>query len=234
MSLKTKFFLLVVGITVIPFLIASILMISVTSGGDEHNLFYEYYIARRWIRRNLSGAGKGINLKKLIAEKPKSVEFIVLNGKYGIIYSTVKLPAKASNSDNSRVLRYLHDNSKSYDFQIISSRLDNKNNVFFIIQKPWLEKVLLKQRHILSLGLPLFLLLFSSGMSIYIVRNIRSSIRTLESATRKIADGDLDFSLEVHGNDEIASLKRSFETMRLKVKEEHAKRARFIMGVSHD
>ncbi len=234
MSLKTKFFLLVVGITVIPFLIASILMISVTSGGDEHSLFYEYYIARRWIRRNLSGAGKGINLKKLILEKPKSVEFIVLNGKYGILYSTVKLPVRGGDSGNSRVLKYLHDNSKSYDFQIISSRLDNKNNVFFIIQKPGLEKVLLKQRHILSLGLPLFLLLFSAGMSIYIVRSIRSSIRTLESATRKIADGDLDFSLEVHGNDEIASLKRSFETMRLKVKEEHAKRARFIMGVSHD
>lgn len=234
MSLRTKFFLLVVGITVIPFLIASILMISVTSGGDEHSLFYEYYITRRWVRKNLSGAEQGINLKKLIAEKPKSVEFIVINGKYHILYSTVKLPARDSNSDSSRVLKYVHDNSKSYDFQILSSSLDKKNTVFFIIQKPGLEKVLLKQRHLLSLGLPLFLLLFSAGMSIYIVRSIRGSIRTLESATRKIADGDLDFSLEVHGNDEIASLKRSFETMRLKVKEELAKRARFIMGVSHD
>ena len=38
----------------------------------------------------------------------------------------------------------------------------------------------------------------------------------------------------MHGDDEVSSLTRSFERMRTALKEEFARRARFIMGVSHD
>ena len=58
------------------------------------------------------------------------------------------------------------------------------------------------------------------------VRSIRRSIQTLESATRRIAQGDLNFELETKGSDDIALLTRSFEAMRLKLKEEYARRAR--------
>jgi signal transduction histidine kinase len=59
-------------------------------------------------------------------------------------------------------------------------------------------------------------------------------VRSLEVATRRVADGELDFSLPVHGDDEVSSLTRSFDRMRTALKEEFARRARFIMGVSHD
>ncbi len=41
-------------------------------------------------------------------------------------------------------------------------------------------------------------------------------------------------SCPARGNDQIASLTRSFDSMRRALKEEYARRARFIMGVSHD
>jgi signal transduction histidine kinase len=66
------------------------------------------------------------------------------------------------------------------------------------------------------------------------VRRFNRSVRSLEAATRRVADGELDFSLPVRGNDEVASLTRSFDRMRSSLKEESARRARFIMGVSHD
>ena len=71
-------------------------------------------------------------------------------------------------------------------------------------------------------------------MSFLILRSLNGSILTLEGATRRIAGGDLDFELPARGNDQIASLTRSFDSMRRALKEEYARRARFIMGVSHD
>ena len=78
------------------------------------------------------------------------------------------------------------------------------------------------------------LLVFSSLMSVLILRSLNRSILKLEGATRRIAEGDLDFELPARGNDQIASLTRSFDSMRRALKEEYARRSRFIMGVSHD
>jgi len=78
------------------------------------------------------------------------------------------------------------------------------------------------------------LLVFATVASVLIVRSLTRSITQLETATRRIAGGDLSFELRARGRDEIASLTRSFEHMRLALREEEARRSRFIMGVSHD
>ncbi len=77
-------------------------------------------------------------------------------------------------------------------------------------------------------------LAFLTVMSIFIIRSINVSIARLEEATRRISGGDLDFKLQARGNDRLASLTRSFDTMRERVREESAARSRFIMAVSHD
>ena len=71
-------------------------------------------------------------------------------------------------------------------------------------------------------------------LSLGVIRSINVSLRRIEEATRKISGGWYDIELPVKGNDSIASLSRSFNTMAKKVKEEHARRSRFFMGVSHD
>jgi signal transduction histidine kinase len=75
---------------------------------------------------------------------------------------------------------------------------------------------------------------FMTLMSLIIIRSINTSIRRLEEATRRISEGDLDFKLEARGNDRIASLSRSFDAMRERLRDEGAARSRFIMAVSHD
>lgn len=81
---------------------------------------------------------------------------------------------------------------------------------------------------------PLTGLAFTAVMVIIIVQSVTRSISNLEKATRRIAEGDLDFELPIKGRDKLASLTRSFERMREHLKEEYAKRSRFIMGISHD
>lgn len=81
---------------------------------------------------------------------------------------------------------------------------------------------------------PVVFVLFTALMSVLIIRSINSSITNLETATRRVADGDLDFSLSTDGKDRIASLTRSFETMRAQLKEQYDRGSRFLMGLSHD
>lgn len=75
---------------------------------------------------------------------------------------------------------------------------------------------------------------FLAAASILIIRSIHRSLSRLEGATRRIAEGDLDFRLDVRGTDRIASLTRSFDAMRERVREEAAARSRFILAISHD
>lgn len=71
-------------------------------------------------------------------------------------------------------------------------------------------------------------------LSSVLLQKTGSNIQTLERATRRISEGDLDFQLESNGEDEIADLAHSFDSMRRSLQEERSARNRFLMGVSHD
>ena len=67
-----------------------------------------------------------------------------------------------------------------------------------------------------------------------IARSLNRSIVTLNTAADRIAQGDLDFELTVSGRDEIASLARSFDSMRKSLRDERDRKTTFLMAVSHD
>lgn len=69
---------------------------------------------------------------------------------------------------------------------------------------------------------------------LWVAGSLRRRIGHLQAATARVANGDLDFRLEAGGSDELAALARSFESMRKALKEEEARRSRFLMAVSHD
>jgi signal transduction histidine kinase len=71
-------------------------------------------------------------------------------------------------------------------------------------------------------------------MSLFIARSITKSIMVLEKATGRIAAGELDFTVEAKGSNEILSLTNSLNKMRDTLKEDERRRYRFIMGVTHD
>lgn len=90
--------------------------------------------------------------------------------------------------------------------------------------------------HMASVGIvmPLAFVVFMAIMSVLIIRSINVSITRLEEATRRIASGDLDFKLSSNGGDSLASLTRSFDSMRRQLKEQFDRGSRFLMGISHD
>jgi signal transduction histidine kinase len=80
----------------------------------------------------------------------------------------------------------------------------------------------------------ILIVLFAVVMSLVIAGSITKSVQALENATRRIAAGDLDLRVDVRGSNEITSLTASLNQMRDDLKESERRRARFIMGVTHD
>lgn len=87
------------------------------------------------------------------------------------------------------------------------------------------------------------LIVFITGiiLTIWIYSSVLRPMNRLAEATKKIADGDLDFTLEAEKDDEFGKLCRDFEQMRIRLKQSAEDRIRddeeskeLISNISHD
>ena len=88
----------------------------------------------------------------------------------------------------------------------------------------------------------LFILIATNGVLTYFVsRSIIRPLRALKRATEEIKEGNLDFEIVSHGNDELGDLSVAFEEMRRKLKKSvelqlqyEENRKELISNISHD
>jgi signal transduction histidine kinase len=84
----------------------------------------------------------------------------------------------------------------------------------------------------------LFILILLSLVSVLLTRGMLAgtykSLAALRNASSRIAAGDLDSRVEASGRDEVGGLAQDFDRMRRALREDYDRRARFLMGVSHD
>lgn len=78
-------------------------------------------------------------------------------------------------------------------------------------------------------------------LTLWVYRSILSPLNKLQEATKKIRDGNLDFTLDVDADDEIGQLCQDFEEMRLRLKENAEEKIQYdkenkelISNLSHD
>jgi signal transduction histidine kinase len=246
-KLRSQLALLVGGIVVVPFLVAaSVLMLQYLNARNDAR-DPERFLPGTWIRSGTSRSERVGELRGLAGQRPPGMEVVVLGADHTVEFSTIPGFIAGSSIDAEAVLQYLRENEEATLYRPREPRQNAESGgvlasePLFLVRlppRPPEERTLarmFRNRVIETLIYPaLGLLLFASGVSFWIVRRFNRSVRKLEAATRKVADGDLDFHLPVRGNDEVSSLTRSFDRMRTALKEEFARRARFIMGVSHD
>jgi signal transduction histidine kinase len=79
-----------------------------------------------------------------------------------------------------------------------------------------------------------FIVIFVIIMSLSINRSITKLVMVFETATRRIAAGELDLAIEVDGSNEITSLTNSLNKIWDTLKKEEQRNYRFIMGVTHE
>lgn len=87
----------------------------------------------------------------------------------------------------------------------------------------------------------LVLVITAMLLTMWLYSSVLRPLATLQKATRAIRDGNLDFSLEVEGKDEISELCRDFEDMRVRLKATAEEKLQYdrenkvlISNISHD
>ena len=78
------------------------------------------------------------------------------------------------------------------------------------------------------------LLFFIAGFGLLIARSLQRSLDHLGETAARLAGGDLDTPIEQGRGEDVAQLAHALEELRLNLRDERARRARLIMGVSHD
>ncbi len=239
MKLRTQFFLLVGGIIAVPFLVSAFTLFMRAAVEREHEPLPNYGVITEWIRRQIPRAIARNDFTDISVNRPPGLEFFVLDPDDNVQYSTVAPIASGTPAftGDHQLLAYVRANLGRYTFMWEPVPMSGGGQALVILQVPRARpEVVVNRNNFLQLitYTSIALLVFSSLMAFFILRSLNGSIQSLEGATRRIAEGDLDFELPARGNDQISSLTRSFDSMRRALKEEYARRARFIMGVSHD
>jgi signal transduction histidine kinase len=236
-KLRTQFVLLVAGIIAVPFLVSALVLLLQYTAARGREPLPNYSIISEWVRRQVPRAMREHELKALTENRPPGLDIIVLDKSDAISFSTIPEFPPGTPVSRGNLLGFIRKNVEEFHFQIEAPHGPKGDESLVILKLPKIrpERASLRNQAIQVITYStLALLVFSSLMSFLILRSLNKSILTLEGATRRIAEGDLDFELPARGNDQISSLTRSFDSMRRALKEEYARRARFIMGVSHD
>ena len=237
MRLRTQLLLLVAAVALSPVLVSAIFAGASTLLRQRTDVAQrDFPLAMRVIRddlpRVLAGEQASIDL-------PDGVVLTVLDTENLVLFSTGTEYGRGAVVDPRELL---HASRRDPDIRTMLEPLflDGELAGTFLLSVPgpvipalarhgWLGWVL---RYGLAIFLPLAVI--AAGGAWIIATGVNRSVTRLQRATRRVADGDLDFELDARGNSELASLARSFDAMRGALKEETERRSRLLAAVTHD
>ncbi len=238
MKIRTQFYILIAGIVIVPFLVGFGLFAIQQSRQVESQTVPGYdEIVKD------SGAS-GLNrdewdrVSGYITRRPSDMDFIVIESERTVLFSTVADFPAGSALDDVTLYDYIRSQGPKYLFQMDVPVSDGDRTILVvtrILRRGGHKPPDPMERWLGTLAILLGgVFVFSAIGSLLIARSITKSVTVLEKTTRRIAAGDLDLTVDARGSNEITSLTASLNTMRLALKEEEARRSRFIMGVTHD
>jgi signal transduction histidine kinase len=230
MKLATQSFMLMTGIALMPVLVISSF------------IAYESVMARS-LDANMAeilsiksvGHSEKDTVMRIIDKRPPDSEMTVAGPDGRIIWSSIAKIQVGADFDS--VVHDFTKNPIADRLLVVGFSLPMPAGYRAALLIP--RSFLLRSRAVddyINAGLVSFIaiLLFASMMSIITLRSITRSVLSLETATRRVVAGELDVPITVAGTSEIASLAHSLDSLRAQIKEDLARRARFIMGISHD
>ncbi len=212
--------LLIMGTVLIPN--AVIIMIVGVSFGGVRNIYSLHVQMRKYreLDRMLENPVDRGDLTDLLNSLPEGIDYYITDAE------------EDSGTFEKSILPGLVEAGKK--MEAIPFRFKGGNGAVLFLYSPMFEKYAILQNTPFQIIAPLILLSVLTILSLGVIRSINNSLKRIEEATRRVAQGYYDFELPVKGNDSIASLSRSFNTMVKQVREEYSRRSRFFMGVSHD
>lgn len=237
MKIRTQFYVLIAGIVFVPSLVTAGLWAIQRRSVPELQTVPGY--AEVVKETGVSGLDPEAwqRVSDFISHRPASMDFIVADPSGRILFSTIRdFPAGAT-MDGATLQNYIRATSDTHLYQIDSPVRVDQGGILVVTRITRVRRHPPDPIERWLPGLALFLtvlFVLSAVGSLLIARSITRSVTVLEEATRRIASGELDLAVAARGSNEITSLTASLNSMRLALKEEESRRARFIMGVTHD
>ncbi|MFR5601952.1 MAG: ATP-binding protein [Lachnospiraceae bacterium] len=137
---------------------------------------------------------------------------------------------------------YLDGDSQHLVKQMDYVSADGEESSVFIVSKvdEYLPEVKSMLQEMLVAGC-MIIVIAGAFLTGWIYRSLLSPLQKLQEATKKIRDGNLDFTLEAEADDEIGQLCQDFEEMRIRLKESMEEKVQYdrenkelISNISHD
>ena len=173
-------------------------------------------------------------LRSILENRPRDSRTFVFDGTFHLIYSSAPLPTHTPGQpltiqESIRVLQGSDVPRDLFLFQPAGTQ------VWIVLAQDRIGPGESFLPILLVVGtILLAFLILTIAASLVIGRGLTMSIVRLEAVAQRVAKGDLAFSVSLKGADEVVSLGRALEQMRLALLEENARQSRFVMGVSHD
>jgi signal transduction histidine kinase len=182
---------------------------------------------RDWVGQTLSGVAKDFD-----ELSPDITALAVRRGDGVVVFSNVRGLSKGESVGPGRLLELVASAYPGADY-VAESAPGRPGGSYIAVVKPeegpwYAGPYLIGTAAILALDCLIVI------VGIVLMLRTSASITGLSKAARRIAGGDLDFSLKGKGNDEVTLLYRAFDDMRRELAEAQDGRSRFLMGVSHD
>lgn len=137
---------------------------------------------------------------------------------------------------------YFNDNQKLLINNVHYTTSDGTEGIAFVVMH--INDILPQVRNLLLDGIIaiIIILIITSGLFVsWTYKTMVSPINKLKLATQNIANGNLDFDMNVYGRDEISELCRDFDAMRQRLKENAEEKVKadaeskeLISNISHD
>jgi signal transduction histidine kinase len=233
-KIKTQSYILIAGIALMPALVVSFsLVIARASFSSREAARFEEITAERRLGKVPAGDEA---IARIIAECPPGIQMAISGSDGRILYSSIaSLQPKADFSASIVAAAAIEwKKGRLLVFGLAPPTPPGYSIVMSVAHSDFLPSRGLRQLFLVGIIAMAAILAFAAVMSILIVRSITRSVLSLEAATKKVAEGELDAPISVEGSNEIASLSRSLNSLREQIKEDQARQSRFIMGISHD
>lgn len=235
MRLQSKFTILVVVIIIIPILVALMVAYIQFIYLQKNQMLFNRTNIMEWANRRMYTLTKKTFPSRKEESLPQGVDIMLFDSDMNIIVSSFTEFPQNTKIDEHEISKLMQAGFRDYQYFLEAVPGEEGDLRMFVrIEKEKDEGSV----RLFSLGTFIYLFLLLLGLAAIVSSLMLSStnktIQNLEEATKKIASGNLDFSLQVEGDDELASLTRSFDKMRTALKEELDRRSRFLMAVSHD
>jgi signal transduction histidine kinase len=221
MKIRTQSYILIVGIAIMPIVVLSLFFVYERTSHSAMD-----------IGRDGRLYPSSEDFVRLLRKTPKDFNIAVVDPRGSVIYSTIPFIPLGSAIALS-IATAAHD--LPVGRALIFGMGPALPKGFTMVTSVPIRSLIVNEPLVIGGVLALaVIIVFASVMCILIVSSLTRSVVSLEAATRRVAAGELDLPISIEGSNEITSLSRSLNSLREEIKEDQARRARFIMGISHD